>query len=879
MFQNAFQSGSYLEVFDAKVNKEKDKFYEKLYKVHNPPGVNKVYDKQIKSYIYELEGGLRTKMQFPKEEKQELALIQQFLVFQIFLPAGTPFSIEVVITDTAKNKRRLNFTSAVNKIDKNYFHAKIPLDMVKRGVWLNLSLDLLSFFELFKGQTFRSIDSFCVGAVCKLKRIFTMKSPLAEFCEDEEFPASPTVKDTQLVPKTQNFLSGVNYVNQLLNYDAIARFCEDNAEIPEMISHDDINSSLAFNNSMKVKSLGTSVKEKANPMARNTTKQEDRSSNNRTKGELQVPFSADPEKKMLKANKENLETASKTLLWKKNNALRLGTGNRDGSVQLPQKTGSAKKPGNQRSLSPNHRVGDERFSRMNKRNDSIEADEEEKHLRGSIRLSSVEKEETRGMSHDQAFSKYGKNGSSNKNPFKSPGPDVNNTNSKSKLDGKKALGNPWNESVDVLESRGTGIKKKPSKPQLNAKEVIINNFQSPPNRDMRDHLKRMEKMDNTATFESRKKSIEGRETSNLKVPPQSSGTAGKSPTKQGPLSSGKHPSRNVQSGNRNKATKGAYMFDEEEVKLESTSKFNNAATLTNVQSVMNTSKDNAPLQLKKPVKSANPASKNIKKPVPRDITKQPSGRHFTQPDANTIQMNDDIESIEENLEYEINSMNGSGKIDRRKMEEYGYEKRDAVARFGNTKRSISEINNLPQHNDDYNSGPGSRREGFPEDLKVMEGTIEDFTDSLDDNQPYVAHGRGGTHAKVTPKGLSANYFSNKDKDKNDNVDRKKSVYEEQFNNMVNKVRPFSPPFSSTQIATGGDRVTMITKKNNETVVINNNDTASTNLTEESKKAGNGLGLHANGTGKEPDNLLEVIYDPVLNCYYHPKTNSYYELKE
>lgn len=25
-------------------------------------------------------------------------------------------------------------------------------------------------------------------------------------------------------------------------------------------------------------------------------------------------------------------------------------------------------------------------------------------------------------------------------------------------------------------------------------------------------------------------------------------------------------------------------------------------------------------------------------------------------------------------------------------------------------------------------------------------------------------------------------------------------------------------------------------------------------------------------------MMEVIYDPVLNCYYDPKTNSYYELK-
>lgn len=41
-------------------------------------------------------------MQFPKNDKQELALVQHFLVFQIFLPVGAPFSLEIAVTDTSK---------------------------------------------------------------------------------------------------------------------------------------------------------------------------------------------------------------------------------------------------------------------------------------------------------------------------------------------------------------------------------------------------------------------------------------------------------------------------------------------------------------------------------------------------------------------------------------------------------------------------------------------------------------------------------------------------------------------------------------------------------------------------------------------------------
>jgi len=68
----------------------------------------------------------------------------------MLLPHGTPFFMEITITDTNKNKRRIHLTSAVKAIAVNYFHIKVPVDSIKRGTWLNLSIDLLAFFELFK---------------------------------------------------------------------------------------------------------------------------------------------------------------------------------------------------------------------------------------------------------------------------------------------------------------------------------------------------------------------------------------------------------------------------------------------------------------------------------------------------------------------------------------------------------------------------------------------------------------------------------------------------------------------------------------------------------------------------------------------------------
>ena len=81
--------------------------------------------------------------------------------------------------------------------------------------------------------------------------------------------------------------------------------------------------------------------------------------------------------------------------------------------------------------------------------------------------------------------------------------------------------------------------------------------------------------------------------------------------------------------------------------------------------------------------------------------------------------------------------------------------------------------------------------------------------------------------------------------------RVNNLYEEELNKMIKEdIRPNSPPF-------------------------NNNKMNATEL----KNADMSKKTHLNETaaGSSQKNMLEVVYDPVLNCYYDPKTNSYYDL--
>jgi len=89
-----------------KVAQDKQK---NLYKLLNVNASNKVFDKDLKSIIwcyflaYVLDFYTQNaKIVFPKEDKKDLYLIQQYLVFQIFFYPGMSWSMELVVSDLNK---------------------------------------------------------------------------------------------------------------------------------------------------------------------------------------------------------------------------------------------------------------------------------------------------------------------------------------------------------------------------------------------------------------------------------------------------------------------------------------------------------------------------------------------------------------------------------------------------------------------------------------------------------------------------------------------------------------------------------------------------------------------------------------------------------
>nr|XP_033781867.1 uncharacterized protein C3orf67 homolog isoform X2 [Geotrypetes seraphini] len=218
MFKNEYQGGPFVEVFSAqgKDPAAKWKFF------GSPSAIWKDFDKEVKSFVFILEGSSQTnRMQLPKENKQTLGLIQQFLILQVNVPLGKDFSIELLIADLGNIKRRLYLSTVHKELSSTPLHAKIPLFIIRRKIWCNLCIDLVAFTSgIFKGAVFQSLDGIIVSANCKLRKIFTMKlKPKGTPEEDDDIYGThlATHEPTDVIPRSCQFTTDVPQVTQLFN--------------------------------------------------------------------------------------------------------------------------------------------------------------------------------------------------------------------------------------------------------------------------------------------------------------------------------------------------------------------------------------------------------------------------------------------------------------------------------------------------------------------------------------------------------------------------------------------------------------------------------------------------------------------------------------
>ena len=157
-------------------------------------------------------------MQIPINEKSSLNLMHGFITFQIFLNTTKSFTIEIAISDANNGKKRILLSACSKEFIINQLHCRIPIINIPTGVWINFSIDILSFVsECFKGEAFRAIDSICLSADCKVRRICGMRQ-LYTLSEEEFLNGDDTALPKGFIlpdsVKSINLNFDMNYINQ-----------------------------------------------------------------------------------------------------------------------------------------------------------------------------------------------------------------------------------------------------------------------------------------------------------------------------------------------------------------------------------------------------------------------------------------------------------------------------------------------------------------------------------------------------------------------------------------------------------------------------------------------------------------------------------------
>ena len=175
----------------------------------------------MKSYIHILNVGALSKMQIPINEKSSLNLMHGFITFQIYLNTTKSFTIEIAISDSNNGKKRILLSACSKEFIINQLHCRIPIINIPTGIWINFSIDILSFMsECFKGQSFREIDSICLSADCKIRRICGMRQLYTDSVEEY------LKGNDNILPKGFILPKDIKFVNINFNMDYIKKTVE-----------------------------------------------------------------------------------------------------------------------------------------------------------------------------------------------------------------------------------------------------------------------------------------------------------------------------------------------------------------------------------------------------------------------------------------------------------------------------------------------------------------------------------------------------------------------------------------------------------------------------------------------------------------------------
>eukprot|EP00466_Bigelowiella_natans_P016563 jgi/Bigna1/72353/fgenesh1_pg.19_\ len=218
MFERRFQGGASVEIFSPS-----GRYPLQGWSISHKKHVKKMYEKEVKGFVFECGGSAKASMKLPGNEKESLGLVQPFVALQLQLfRLPFSFSLVLILRGRGKTKHRIILSTNFKDISVTPLHVQLPMSIVKRGVWLNLVVDLQDIMlKTFKTE-FRCLDALEIRSYCKIRRIFTMRMPPMDDTEDSDmYGWTPNYSSTTFISRTHNFPIGVAHKTQIYSMEKL----------------------------------------------------------------------------------------------------------------------------------------------------------------------------------------------------------------------------------------------------------------------------------------------------------------------------------------------------------------------------------------------------------------------------------------------------------------------------------------------------------------------------------------------------------------------------------------------------------------------------------------------------------------------------------
>jgi len=205
MFSNVYHNGDNgIEIFSPSGN---DPF--RHMKLVNENHIHKVYERTVKGYVVSMEReSSSTALICPKQQKDSLDIHQSLLILQLrLLGMASPFSLELVVHDSRRQRKRLYFSTSFKDIHVNSLHVSLPWKQPRHDLFTNVVIDMMQLvYQSSNGMDeFVSLDSFIIHPCCQLRRIFTL--PRKYLMSGLSGGLSTSLIE---IPAKYDFISGVN---------------------------------------------------------------------------------------------------------------------------------------------------------------------------------------------------------------------------------------------------------------------------------------------------------------------------------------------------------------------------------------------------------------------------------------------------------------------------------------------------------------------------------------------------------------------------------------------------------------------------------------------------------------------------------------------